>query len=320
METGVIILLVIGGLILVIGVVIVLILAKKQEKFSAEEFQRQKNLLKPHCSEEEYKTFMEFLFRYQGGYARRRKDGSTIRGYLGKEKGDLKGVFFHVILPNPNLHSYQKEEFRQFARSVGVNGLDERPDYETRDSRLKNTETDTNSFRRKEVGNIGEQIIRDILRELESYQYAVINGAKLKADGAVHEYDHIVIGRGGIFVIETKAFGMTDGKNAKASLFIDEGDHWILRKNQINHELVSPTEQIMTEKEHFSKIISDVMFEVHPIVVLSNTEISLKQNIDLPYQVVCADKLVETIRSYHDRLTDNDVRLIVHATDESRVN
>lgn len=322
MESDPLLFIIIGILVLAaaIGAICYFLSQRKPSGPTAEDFQEKKRALKPFCSEAEYQAFMDFLFQYEGGFSKKMRDGSIKRDYLGSEKGDLKGIFYHVIVPNPNLHTQQKEEFRQYIRSIGVNGLEQRPDYETRDSALKNKETNTNDRMRKEVGNIGEQIVRDILQKLEEYQYAVINGAKLKYSGIIREYDHIAVGRGGIFILETKAFGMTDGKAIKAALFIDAGDHWILRKNHTNHELISPTEQITSEAEHFSQIISAFPFPVHPIVVLSNTEIFLKQNIALPYQVVRADQVIETVRTIHDHLTDNDVAAIVHAIDESRVN
>ena len=300
--------------------VLVTYFSSNKKRLSSKDFQEQKKRMRPHCSEADYLAFMEFLFKYPGGYRRRNRDGSIYCDYLGKEKGDLKGIFFNIIIPNPNLHTYQKEEFRQFARSIGVTGIDQRPDYETRDSVLKNRETDLDQFARKEVGNIGEQIVRDHLKELETYQYAVINGAKLSLNGEVREYDHIVVGRGGVFVVETKAFGMTNGRPKKAALFIDPGDKWILRKNNINHDLTSPTEQIKAEAEHLSAVIGTYMFPVHSIVALSNQELFIKQNISLPYQGVRADHLIETIRSNNDRLNDSDVAAIVHSIDESRIN
>jgi len=321
------------GFILVIAIIGVLFLTRFKKPGSPrrrvpryygpvkEDFQREKNQLRPYCSESDFKRFMSFLNRYEGGYIRENRNGTIYRDYLGQEKGDLKGLFFNVIAPNPNLHTNQKEEFRRFAISKGVTGLDDRPDYETRDSALKNRETDADSFERKKVGNIGEQLIRDILSELKNEGFSVINGAKLRSGGITKEFDHIVIGSNGIFVLETKAFGMTAGSASKASLFIDPGDKWILRKNQINHDIESPTEQIMAETEHLSGILRPVsLYTIHPMAVLSNTGLFIKQNIPLDYQVVRADSLTDTIREYHDHLTGSDIRLIIHTIDESRVN
>lgn len=62
------------------------------------------------------------------------------------------------------------------------------------------------------------------------------------------------------------------------------------------------------------------MFPVHGIVALSNENAFIKQNVDLPYQVVRIDALTDAIRGTHDHLTETDIRTVLHAIDESRVN
>ncbi len=293
---------------------------RKSKWINTAEFEKRKKALKLHCSEQEFTEFFDFLQQYEGGYIRRRNGQIVQREYLNREKGDLKGIFFNIIMPNPNLHSYQKEEFRKFLRSIGVTGVDARPDYETRDTSLRNRETDFDSFHRKEVGNAGEELIRKTLKELEQTGYHTINGAKLKFGNTVKEYDHIVVSLHGVFVIETKAFGMTNGEAVKCGVFIDPDDHWILRKKQTNKDLHSPTEQITAAVQHLSLILQNIMFSVHGIVVLSNENVFIKQNIELPYQVVRIDALTEALRSVNDHLTESDIRIVLHAIDESRVN
>ena len=307
-------------LLIIVAVILYILKNQKSDWVNTEEFERRKKAMKLHCSEREFNEFFGFLKQYEGGYIRRRNGQIVQREYLNREKGDLKGIFFNIIMPNPNLHSYQKEEFRKFICSIGVTGAESRPNYETRDNSLRNRETDLESYRRKEVGNIGEKLVRKELKELEKSGYSVINGAKLRYGDSVKEYDHIVVSLHGVFVIETKAFGMTDGKSPKCGIFIDPGDKWILRKNQTNRVLQSPTEQISAEAEHLSNVLQNCMIQVRGIVVLSNESAFIKQNIDLPYQVVRIDSLIETLRSIHDHLTETDIRTVLHAIDESRVN
>lgn len=293
---------------------------KRNQWVSADEFQKQKLKMKPHCSEADFLAFMQFLQEYKGGYVRRRSGQIVYQDYLGKEKGDLKGIFFNIIVPNPNLKSSQKEQFRMFLISIGVNGVSLRPAYETRDSKLRNNKDEGEEYRRKEVGNKGEQIVRDFLKELDAYEYSVINGPVIKMGNVVKEYDHIIVGRSGVFAIETKAFGMTDGVPGKASLFIDSGDKWSIRKNKNNRELTSPTKQVMEEKKHLEDVIASCPVVVHPVLVLSNTELFIKNNIELPYDIVRADKLEEFIMSYKDNLTESDKMFVLQDIDECRVN
>lgn len=294
--------------------------SKKNRWISTEDFEQEKRKLHPYFSEEEFDAFFEFLKSYKGGYVRRRSGQIVYQDYLGKEKGDLKGIFFQLVIPNPNISSSKKEQFRYYLNAIGVDGVNERPHYETRDSKLKNKKKSEEEYLRKEVGNIGEQLVRDELKQLELHNYAVINGPVLKYNDVVKEFDHIVIGNNGVFCIETKAFGMTDGKASKASLFIDSGDKWILRKNKNNKELESPTRQILEEKKQLENIITSCLAEVHPILLLSNKELYLKKNIELPYDVIKIDSLTDFIRNYRDIVSDNDKMFILDDIDKSRIN
>ena len=242
------------------------------------------------------------------------------RAVEGKEKGDLKGIFFNIVVPNPNISTKEKEEFRRYLKEIGVNGIDKRPNYETRDSKLRNNKKDE-EYIRKEVGNIGEQIVRNALKRLEELGYSVINGPVLKYDGVSKEYDHIVIGDNGVFCIETKAFGLSGGKACKASLFIDPNDKWIIRKNGMNRDLESPTQQVVDEKKLLEKIINLSCFlEVHPILVLCNTELYIKNNIELPYDVVRIDALIECIQNCKDSITESDRLCVLSDIDRNRIN
>lgn len=161
--------------------------------------------------------------------------------------------------------------------------------------------------------------MRNILDQLDSSRYYVINGPVLRLDNVTKEYDHIVIGLNGIFILETKAFGMTNGKASKAALFIDAGDKWILRKNGKNKELTSPSLQVKEECELFENIISCPV-EVHSVLVLSNPEIILKQNIDLPYSVIRIDNLRTFIENYNNRISESDRMESLTKLNKCRVN
>jgi len=297
-----------------------LLRAKNNNWVSRDKFESEKRKLKASCNEDEVKDFISFLKNYKGGYVRRRSGKIIYQDYTGKEKGDLKGIFYHVISPNSNLSVSRKEEFRELLIKIGVNGIENRPDYEVRDSKLKNKATG-DEYRRKEVGNIGEQIVRDALKMLENRGYSVINGPVLKYNDVCREYDHIVIGSNGVFALETKAFGMTEGKATKASLFIDPEDKWIIRKNKVNRDLESPTLQIIAEKELLQEIVDiSSITDVHSVLVLCNTELFIKNNMVLPYEVVRVDKLVELIGRQGDLIAENDRMNILSDINRYRIN
>ena len=179
---------------------------------------------------------------------------------------------------------------------------------------------DKNEYLRKEVGNIGEQIVRDELKKIEKHNYAVINGPVLKYNDTIKEFDHIVVGENGVFCIETKAFGMTEGESTHATIFIDKGDKWSIRKNKHNKELESPTEQIIEEKTLLENVIASSMLTVHPVLVLSNKDINVKNNIRLPYDIVRVDGLLDYISNYIDAVTENDKMFVLSDIDRCRIN
>ena len=317
------------GTIIFVGAIIVIFIvniiansvnSKRNQWVTTDEFDLWKRRIKPHCSEKEFEDFFEFLKHYQGGYVRRRSGQIVYQDYLGREKGDLKGIFYNIIVPNPNIKVSRKEDFRHFLKSKGVNGVVQRPLYEMRESKLRNNKTDSEEYERKEVGNAGERCVRLKLNRLNHSKYAIINGPVLKLNDIVKEYDHVVVGETGVFCIETKAFGMTDGVASKSSLFIDPGDKWILRKNGNNREVKSPTNQILEEKQHLQSILNEYFVDVHPVLVLSNEALFVKNNINLPYAVIRIDELEEYICNYEDSISDNDRMFILQTVNDHRIN
>lgn len=309
------------GVIVIIIIILSTVLQKKSKWVSRDDFEREKKKLKPNFSEKELDDFMIFLKEYQGGYVKRRSGQIIYQDFTGKEKGDLKGIFWNLVFTNRNLEVKNKENFRKYLNAIGVKGLEKRPQYETRDSKLVNYKTGE-EYLRKEVGNAGEKIVREELEKLEIEGYLVINGPVLEYGGTKREYDHIVIGSNGVFCVETKAFGMTDGQSVRASLFIDPGDKWIVRKNKVNKEVVSPTDQIISAKKHLESIIMESHFvEIYSILALSNSEIYIKNNIKLPYNVVRIDELCDCIKNKKDELISAiDMKMIAMSIDKYRKN
>jgi len=314
------------GMIIAICIVIASIVSwicviwlKDDQWISTEEFQEAKKKLRPRFTEQEFREFMQFLYSYQGGYVRRQSGKIVTREYLGKEKGDLKGIFFNLVIPNPNITSAQKEEFRTFMRAVGVSGVEKRPSYETRDQKLKNNKKDENERKRKSVGNIGEYQVRKVLAPMSAIGYAVINGPALRFGDETREFDHLVIGKNGIFVIETKAYGMTDGKPGKADLIINSTENWIISKKHYRKEIPCPTEQIVAENRLLQKIVSCPV-TIHPILLLCNVELDVKKSVKLPYAIVGINELVHYIVKFEDELTESDKLQLLTDIDQSRIN
>ena len=108
-------------LIVAIILCIILFLARqsrlnknKDAEVELNEFDRHKMTMQGSCSADDFEKFFSFLQEYEGGYLHRSEDSVTRRSYLGKEKEDLKEIFFNVIMPSPNISSKRKEDFRLY--------------------------------------------------------------------------------------------------------------------------------------------------------------------------------------------------------------
>ena len=53
-------------------------------------------------------------------------------------------------------------------------------------------------------GYIGELGVRLILKKLKKEEFEVLHNIMLMKDGKTTQIDHIIVGRSGIFVVETK--------------------------------------------------------------------------------------------------------------------
>ena len=284
-----------------------------------EDFEKEKRKMHTQFSELEFDNFFYFLKNYGGGYVRRSYGKIVYQDYLPREKGDLKGIFYRLVVPNHNINSAKKEEFRKYLISIGVTGVENRPEYETRAAKLVNRETEEQNYIRKEVGNLGEELARAELSKLIPLGYKVINGPRLKWNKKVHEYDHILIGNNGVFCVETKAFGMTDGKDTVTKLLISSSDQWTIKKGEKIRQVKSPTSQILAEKLHLEEILLKKFIPVNPVLLLCNRKLTVDQREELLYPVIKIDGIVEYIHNFKGHITETDKEYILRAIDGSRV-
>ena len=298
----------------------------KRRWVDTEEFDRWQITVNSRCDDRILREYLEFLKEYGGGYIKRKNGVITYQDFLGKEKGALKGIFFNVIVPSPRISTRNKEEFRRYLIGIGVTGISERPKYELRDGALKNYEKDEDDFHRKQAGNMGEQKVRDCLNNLSHSKYHVINGVVMRYKGVKREFDHIVIGRNGLFIIETKAFGMSDLADTRddAELVIDQKDDWQLTKKGRTKDLKSPTTQIHAQKRFIENIISGSsagsLINVRPVLVLSNEKLTYKKKAALDYKVLKVDELQEYIEENKDKIGYNEVADILTLINRYRIN
>ena len=99
-----------GAVVIISAILYIVFRLEKKKYIDTDQFEKEKIKIKPSCSEEELDSFIAFLKVYKGGYIKRRDGKIVNRDYLGKEKGDLKGIFYHIVVPSNKLSIYELSE------------------------------------------------------------------------------------------------------------------------------------------------------------------------------------------------------------------
>lgn len=309
--------------VIILLICVISFFTKKKSKWSdPEEFVKRKKYISKNCNEQELRKFMHFLREYGGGYVKTRNGSIVHQDYLGREKGDLKGIFYSVVVPSAKVTTQTKEEYRQLICKIGVTGVSARPEYERRDGKLKNKEADTDNWERKQAGNHGEALVRKYLKKLDPAKYFVVSGVVLEYKGEKREFDHLVIGNDILYILETKAFGMAQDElyGSYAEIRISPDDHWVLTKNGHQKELVSPTKQVMEQRKFMEKVLHASYVDILSVVVLANPELQIAQNAKLEYGVVSVNNLQWYIEKTDNKMQVGSREELIQKIDRARIN
>lgn len=265
-------------------------------------------------NEAQVSNFIDFLRSYKGSRILKNEDRIIEQEYSREEKELVQEMFYEVVLPNRNISIAAKENYRLFGVEVlHLEPLKKRPVYKLRDGKIKGARRKTDAVR-KNVGNRAEQYVREQLDKLNPYEYYCISGVFVKIGNQVKEIDHIVAGKTGLFLIETKGYGVSGGKKKinRSKLFIDgvEND-WYLFKYGKMRDIACPTAQILQQQELLRRIIDDDTIKIHPILYLPNKSLKVVQNVELPYTIVQAEALLSYIEGYEDRLSGGTTSRII---------
>lgn len=295
---------------------------KKSQWVDRNDFVEWKQKISNYCDEQILEEFMTFLKEYKGGYLKRRNGKIVFQDFLGKEKGDLKGIFYNIIVPSRHISVKEKENFRNYLCSIGVNGLENRPAYEKRDGKLKADTNNKEEYRRKLVGNRGERKVRDALKELDTNNFFVVSGIMLKTNGQVKEFDHIIISDNAMFILETKAFGMAENENGtdRAELYIDENDNWKIKKYGKFRNVKSPTKQIEGQKDFMKNFVGEIILDARYILVLSNSQLKVRQKKECNYEILNIEETLKFIKEYKGEMSISDKFQLISKIEQNRVN
>ena len=243
----------------------------------ARKFEEWKMKISGGADEKLLLDYMDFLRTYPGSRVRHKGRKRVIYSYTGRELGTLKGIFLNIIAPTPRLYTASKEQFREFLIGLGVSGLSERPNYEERSGKLRVGKNLSELDRRiKTAGNIGEKAVRAVLENLPP-EYKSVSGIYLEIEGTLRlELDHVVIGPTGMYILETKAFGITpEGVNNRLVLFINKKGEWSKTEHGRIVPLPSPEEQIIRQQQIMQDFLSPINVIPRVILVLANKKAAL---------------------------------------------
>lgn len=156
-------------------------------------------------------------------------------------------------------------------------------------------------------GEVGEQKVRNILKDLPCEDYIVVNNLLIKNGISTLQIDHVVISVYGIFVIETK--------NIDGWVFGKEKDNfWTKQLPYSSYSISNPIKQnnehlVLLKKylKPFGKLnyISIIAFSKNS--ELKKSVIYNKEGIHVVYY----DDLIQTILEHKDKYIDKDLVQII---------
>lgn len=91
-------------------------------------------------------------------------------------------------------------------------------------------------------GRSGEEFVSDLLEENLPDEFYLINDLDVSAGGRTAQNDHLVVGPGGIFLVETKAYAGTLTGTA-------EDEHWTQKKEHDTNKVTNPIAQSAYHRE-----------------------------------------------------------------------
>lgn len=167
-------------------------------------------------------------------------------------------------------------------------------------------QTDEEKIRKS--GEDGENRVMYALKWLPS-DYKVIRNIKLNSTIETQEFDNIIIGKNGIFHIETKNFGGENGCKIK----INEQGDWVRIDNDNETGVENPSFQLLRHdkvlKENINKYFGKDRFPIEGVIVLSNPKTILEGAENSDEKVIKAERLVNYItRSESEKvLTEEEI-------------
>ena len=125
------------------------------------------------------------------------------------------------------------------------------------------------------------------------------------------EYDHIIVGKNGVFLIETK--------NYSGEITITKDGDWFQNKGAESHGIKNPVQQCNRHAAIVKSIISDI--PVTSIICIANDGVIIKGRSNCKIPIVKADLLQDFIEEYQTpvNLSKEEIEATLHTIDNYKV-
>ncbi|KPU27770.1 hypothetical protein TR13x_03915 [Caloranaerobacter sp. TR13] len=168
----------------------------------------------------------------------------------------------------------------------------------------------------KSEGEIGEDIVKTDLSELNEEEYKVINNVLLKRkNGRTSQIDHVVISPYGIFVIETK--------NYKGTIIgTDEDREWIQKIGKYRNKFYNPVKQNIGHINALKELLKEYanVLYVSIVVFTTSADLSVSRSNNLNSHICYCYKVVDIIKKYSKKiLSDTEVLDIYKTIKENNI-
>lgn len=163
------------------------------------------------------------------------------------------------------------------------------------------------------LGWFGERIVAEKLAPLRFSGWRVFHDVPFVSNGKPFNIDHVVVGEGGVFVIETKTRRMGGARNGETDYEVcydGQALHWPRQKNDESGLL-----QAERNAATLSKWVDDELgFKVgtSPILVIPGWSLKFTGKPSRPCRVDSANWIQNTFKNRKPCLPEQTVELIVH--------
>jgi NERD domain protein len=174
------------------------------------------------------------------------------------------------------------------------------------------------------AGQKGEDAVEYVLKWLRPYGYMPVEKTCLTKYGTIsillqnksfineaQEYDHIIVGKNGVFLIETK--------NYSGEITITKDGDWFQNKGAESHGIKNPVQQCNRHAAIVKSIISDI--PVTSIICIANDGVIIKGRSNCKIPIVKADLLQDFIEEYQTpvNLSKEEIEATLHTIDSYKV-